>query len=332
MARLGAKSKLTASISPPSAIPKTLAVIVRMTRNIAILFGAGASYGAGSILPERPPLGNQLFLELQRLYPNSWGTITEDLKSAFLENFELGMKMIWDNYSHSVAPLMQNMSEYFIQFRPVNNASLYCELIKKLASIQKLESVSFTSLNYDIILELSLLNNGFNINYFSPESEVLKEIEVLKIHGSSNFMGTEIYGGKGISYGAGVTFNGGIKATLDSSEVIENYLVQSGIAPVMSLYMEGKPVNVSPQIIAGLQETYKIRCTEAKAIVVIGVRPIMADKHIWDTITSAKGVVYYVGSTADLSTLKEARKSVVHLGEYFNTSFNNIINCIYETN
>jgi hypothetical protein len=303
-----------------------------MTKSIAILFGAGASYGAGSILPERPPLGNQLFLELQRIYPNTWGVISGDLKDSFVENFELGMKNIWDDYSHSVPQLMQNMSEYFIQFRAVNNSSLYCELIKKIASMQRLESVSFTSLNYDIILELSLVHNGFYINYFSPESEVLQEVEVLKIHGSSNFMGTDIYGGKGISYGAGVTFNGGIKATLDSNEVIENYLVNSGIGPVMSLYMEGKPVNVSPKIIANLHDTYKKRLTEAKAIVIIGVKPILTDKHIWDTITKAKGVVYYVGATADFSILKTVRKSAIHLGEYFNTSFNNIINSIHEIN
>lgn len=301
-------------------------------KSIKILFGAGASYGAGSILPERPPLGNQLFNELQRIYPNTWGTIDGDLQALFIANFEVGMKEIWDKYSHSVSPLMQNMSEYFIQFRPINNTSLYCKLVDTLKSRGILELISFSSLNYDILLELALLNNGYTINYFYPESEGLNEVEVLKIHGSSNFIGTGIEGGKGISYGSGAIFNGGIKASLDSNEIIENFLVKSGIAPVMSLYMEGKPVNVSPQIIKDLQRTYQNRCIEAKAIIVIGVKPIAGDNHIWDCIRKCNATVHYVGSSSDFVFFKELGITANHLGEYFNTSFNEITNIIYENN
>lgn len=303
-----------------------------MKKKLLFLIGAGASYGAGSTLPERPPLGNQLFSELQRIYPNSWGTIVDDLKAEFISNFELGMKTLHDNYSHFVAPLMQNMSEYFIQFRPVNNASLYCKLIKALEFQNKLDCVSFTSLNYDIILELSIANSGNQINYFNPDSLITNEVEVLKIHGSSNFMTTGIEGTKGISYGTGVSFNGGIRATLDSNEVIENFLVKSGIGPAMSLYMEGKPVNVSPQVIQELQNTYRRRCQEAEAIIIIGVKPIKADKHIWNSIIESSCRVFYVGSKSDFSFFIESGKSAFHLGEYFNTSFNNLINTIYEIN
>jgi hypothetical protein len=303
-----------------------------MTKSIKILVGAGASYGAGSILPERPPLGNQLFLELQRIYPRTWGTIIGDLGDIFHDNFELGMKNIWDNFSHSISLLMQDMSEYFIQFRPLNNASLYCKLINDLKLKGILNSVSFTSLNYDIILELSLFANGYSVNYFQQGSEEPNEVEVLKIHGSSNFIGTGIEGGKGISYSSGAVFNGGIKASFDSSEVIENFLVKSGIAPVMSLYMEGKPVNVSPQILKDLQNTYQSRCSKAKTILIIGVKPIVEDKHIWDCMKESSANVYYVGSNTDFELFKELGISANHLGEYFNTSFKKITNVIYETN
>lgn len=303
-----------------------------MTKSIKVIFGAGASYGAGSILPERPPLGNQLFFELQRLFPQTWGTINGELKAAFLENFELGMKTIWESFSHSVAQLMQDMSLYFIQFRPVNNSSLYCKLVSDLGHKNVLNSVSFTTLNYDIILELSLLINGYSINYFHPNSENTDQIEVLKIHGSSNFIGTGAEGGKGISYGSGAVFNGGIKAPFDNNEIIETFLVKSGIAPVMSLYMEGKPVNVSPQILKDLQNTYKNRCLEAKTILIIGVKPVIQDEHIWECIKNSKANVYYVGSNTDFQSFTQLKVQAKHIGEYFNTSFKNITNLIYEAN
>lgn len=301
-------------------------------KRINILLGAGASYGAGAILPERPPLGNQLFIELQRIYSRSWGTIDGELKAKFLSNFELGMKFLWDNFSHFVAPLMQDMSEYFIQFRPVNNASLYCKLVQALKESNKLNSVSFTSLNYDILLELSLINNGIKVNYFDPDLDEPDVVEVLKIHGSSNFVGTGIQGGKGISYGSGVTFNGGIEATLDRNVIIENNLVKSGIGPVMSLYMEGKPVNVSPQIIQDIQKTYHKRCENSAITIVVGVKPLEADRHIWDSIINSLGDLYYVGADSDFAYFRKAGRFAVHLGEYFNLTYNKILNTIYETN
>lgn len=303
-----------------------------MTKSIKIIFGAGASFGAGSILPERPPLGNQLFLELQRLFPQTWGSIIGELKETFIENFELGMKIIWEKFSHSVAQLMQDMSVYFIQFRPVNNSSLYCKLVSTLRQNEALNSVSFTTLNYDIILELSLLFNGYSINYFYPDSENKNEVEVLKIHGSSNFIGTGVEGGKGVSYGSGAIFNGGIKASFDSSEIIETFLVKSGIAPVMSLYMEGKPVNVSPQILKTLQDTYKRRCLEANIVLIIGVKPVIQDQHIWECIKDCSAKIYYVGSIIDFNLLKQLEVNAKHIGEYFNTSFKKITNLLYETN
>lgn len=293
-------------------------------RRIILLIGAGASYGAGSILPERPPLGVQLFDELVRLFPNSWAQIPDDLQMIFKSNFENGMKIIWENYSTNVANLMLDMSEYFIQFRPVNNSSLYCKLASFLRFQENLESITFVSLNYDIILELSLVNNGFNINYFPTNKPNEKEISVLKIHGSSNFIATDVAGSKDISYGSGATFNGGIKASLDINEILENNLVKSGIAPVMSLYMEGKPINVSPNALKEIQKIYNFKASQSDIAFVIGVKPLKHDDHIWKPLINSICKIYYVGSISDFSFFKENNRDANHIGEYFNTSFTNI--------
>lgn len=57
-------------------------------RDIVFLFGAGASAGAGNILPERPPLGAELFSELLRLFPGSWGLVPQDIQNRLLADFE----------------------------------------------------------------------------------------------------------------------------------------------------------------------------------------------------------------------------------------------------
>ena len=42
-------------------------------RSVVILFGAGASYGAGNVLPYPPPLGRDLYDKLSDEFPATWG-------------------------------------------------------------------------------------------------------------------------------------------------------------------------------------------------------------------------------------------------------------------
>lgn len=48
--------------------------------SIIVLFGAGASYGAGSVLPSIPPLGSSLYQELSSMFPATWGSLPSSLK------------------------------------------------------------------------------------------------------------------------------------------------------------------------------------------------------------------------------------------------------------
>ena len=58
-----------------------------------ILFGAGASYGAGHIQPEAPPLGEGLYEALATHYPNEWCSQSQLEKWAdkFRDDFEQTM-------------------------------------------------------------------------------------------------------------------------------------------------------------------------------------------------------------------------------------------------
>lgn len=296
-------------------------------KNLHFLFGAGASFGAGSILPEKPPLGFQLFNELRSLYKSTWGSLPPKIDELFEENFEKGMKEIWESNSQSIAPLMQNMSEYFISFRPVNNSSLYCKLITELIKFGKIKNTSFSSLNYDIILEISLLTNNRKIDYFNNITDKNRN-EVLKIHGSSNFFAHGISAGKGVSYGSGVTFNTGIKASFDLNEILKQNLIFSGLAPVMSLYMEGKPVNIAPTVINEIINRFKKKINQAEKVFIIGVKPIIEDNHLWDCFSNFNGNIFYVGSKNDFKEFSKMKINANHLGEYFNSSFKKIIETI----
>ena len=110
-----------------------------------ILFGAGASFGAGYIIPEKPPLGNQLFNRLKDFFPASWGRLPQEIDVVFAAAFEKGMKIVYDHYSQVIAPLMKDLAVYLIQLRPYSYESLYDLLIKRLIKLGLLESFLFST-------------------------------------------------------------------------------------------------------------------------------------------------------------------------------------------
>ena len=117
-------------------------------RDLIFLFGAGASAGAGCVLPERPPLGTQLFPELRRLFPGSWGSLPSSIQGRLEIDFEDGMAMAAQQIGMAVASLMRDMAVYFVQFRPVERGSLYNRLVQYLRDRGLLDRTIFSTLNY----------------------------------------------------------------------------------------------------------------------------------------------------------------------------------------
>jgi hypothetical protein len=63
-------------------------------RDIVILFGAGASYGAGCVYPEPPPLGEKLYDALATAFPNEWGDGSQ--LGRFAANFRTDFEKAMD--------------------------------------------------------------------------------------------------------------------------------------------------------------------------------------------------------------------------------------------
>ena len=293
-------------------------------REIVFLFGAGASYGAGGILPENPPLGFQLYDDLEKIYPGSWGSLPSEFIDTFKTNFEDGMGLVYNNFGHTISQLMREMAIYFIQFRPYSGRSLYCKLIQSLKDYNLLQSVLFSTLNYECVFEYSLLEQNLDIDYFNNKNDA---IPIWKLHGSCNMFSESLQVGQGISYGTGIAFEGGIKASLDSNEVIEECLVKSGLAPVMCLFMKGKPLQVSPNSIKYIQEEWAKQVLNAKAIFCIGVNPLPEDSHIWDYLSETKATLYFIGDEKNFDEWNSNNRESesIFISNYFHTGFKQLL-------
>jgi hypothetical protein len=290
-------------------------------KSIVFLFGAGASYGAGGTLPEQPPLGFQLYSILENIYPGSWGAFPIDIKDIFRWDFEQGMQFIYDNYAALIPQLMREMAIYFIQFRPYRNSTLYCRLISDLNDSGLLGTTLFSTLNYECVLEFSLLEQGHMISYFAEGNGT--SIPVWKLHGSCNMFSHEVQAGQDISYGTGIVWEGGVQAFLDANKVIQHCLIETALAPVMCLYMRGKLLSVSPSAIRQLQRDWVERVKTASAIVCIGVRPLPEDTHIWEPLGTTNARFYFIGDRGALEAWCESsrRDNTEYLGDRFNMAY-----------
>ncbi len=76
------------------------------------------------------------------------------------------MRLIHEQFGSYIPILMRDMAIYFIQFRPHNKATLYCKLIQDIQKIGLVDKSLFSTLNYECLLEYSLLEHGLPITYF----------------------------------------------------------------------------------------------------------------------------------------------------------------------
>ncbi|MHA1228213.1 MAG: hypothetical protein ACTSR2_14155 [Candidatus Hodarchaeales archaeon] len=295
-------------------------------KDIVFLFGAGASFGAGGILPENPPLGSQLYKELERIYPSSWGSFDPNCKKYFYTNFETGMDILYNRYSTMIPELMQQMAIYLIQFRPYQKGStLYCKLIRTIRDSGIMERVLFSSLNYDCVLEFSLVLQRYGISYFDEGRQ--NTVPVWKLHGSSNMFCKNINMTRGVSYSKGVIIEGGVQAFLDIGTVVENCIGNSGLSPVMCLYMRGKPLQISPSVIVSVQKKWQELISQSSKIFLIGINPLADDHHIWEPLRETSSPLYIIGSEDKYEQWanKYRKENFEFLSQRFNTGFNKIM-------
>lgn len=258
-----------------------------------VLFGAGASAGLQNIIPNNPPLGSQLYSQLQITFPHSWGQIPSNIDDRFREHFEEGMGEIWEHYSTSVPRLMREMAVYFLQFQPfVGAENLYQQFI--LRNIQKTNRhLIFSSLNYDLLLELSISSVDNSIEYFVEQSSN-NSIPVWKLHGSANFIPHGIQATGGIQFTRGINFETSLRYC-SPNEAKQFCQSNTALYPAMCLFMNSKPTQIAHNFITEQQKKWAQIILNANKVLIIGVNPYLEDNHIWKSLTQTDANIGFIG-------------------------------------
>ena len=270
-----------------------------MVENV-VLVGAGASFGSGGVHPTNPPLGNDLFTQLESQFPYLWGSLPDRVRDEFLDDFEDGMVLLSEFNSTLHAPLYQAMGAYFAQFS-LGEDNHYTTLIDGLHnSITSGETV-FASLNYDLLLEQAIVDAGTGLN---PLPENLGNPgTVIKPHGSCNFL-PEALKAVNFAFTGDVAFDSTLEV-VSRKEVIEYYQSNRALYPAMALYRPDKRIQLSPSVIEGFQELYQEAVTEASTIGIIGAAFHPQDNHIWDPLTSSDATIHYIGGESSFDRWQE---------------------------
>lgn len=276
-----------------------------------VLFGAGASHGPPSIIPSQPPLGSDLYQSLAAMFPHSWGSMPSELETEFIHDFETGMAQLWESGSHAIPNLMQHMAIFFAQYNiEASGTDSYSALLEQLANEGKLANTIFSTLNYECLLEIAASTSGRAVNYKSEYTPSEEALTIWKLHGSCNFLpGEAIKATRGVSYSSGVSMNIGVRE-VNPSEVAPYLTSNTALYPVMSIYTEGKPVQISRNVIESLQNSWKVAVDSAEAVAVVGVHPNIIDEHIWVPLASTNASVSLIGNDEAINQwIREARGS-----------------------
>jgi hypothetical protein len=285
-----------------------------MRERTVVLAGAGASYGAGRIQPNPPPLGAGLYDALALKFPKDWGpeSYLNQFADGFRKDFE---KTMWNELcswkpSLTILELYRQMAEYFGEFSlDQPGYDLYSRLIDLLSARDLLTSATFGSLNYECLLEQALSHSG-------------NRTAVLKPHGSCNYLSVDLDEWKHMLTS--------LSSHLECDyQVIDPAIMQSVLPtrfsdrqhaffPIMSLYTMFKDSILGSARIQEIRNEWQERVSEASKIVIIGVRPNPEDHHVWDPIIanpSARG--FYIGSRSQLEAWPEASAKLRFVEETF---------------
>lgn len=300
---------------------------------ITFLLGAGASYGVGHTLPTSPPLGNTLYDALAREYPNNWGPnsmIGRKYADGLRTNFE---ETFTNEVSRSIPAIdvlewFCDVARFFAKFSPDGTGDdLYTRLLAFLKSRDILATATFASLNYDCLFELAALGLGLNVNYFARDDDP-SALQVLKLHGSSNFITDELsewrphltMPGSFLGCRLNVLSPRNLQKVLEGKfrESIHNYYFY----PILSLYAVGKNTHLAPEKIQEFRNAWSQEAAQATHLAIGGVRFNSHDHHITNSVKETHAqTILYVGSREDFAAWHTLNSNCQHLGERFEESF-----------
>jgi hypothetical protein len=307
---------------------------------IAVLFGAGASFGYTPTPHKNPPLGRDLFRHLNAS-PSCPAWQHPDVEALFNThpgNFETPMAEIAGTQFLAQVPPMAGrpsieeltfqLCRYLERFDIDWGApNFYSALLVHLIAQGRIHQTLLCSLNYECLLERSLLRDVHRMvyamptaNYFSrapialAPSFPLSFPTVLKIHGSINFLPPlSMSGGRGLGGPEnlpGVSMIGPIQTTSDFAQLRREYdACSTWLHPSICHYAAGKPPIGNRQV-KDLAQHWEGWVRDCDSVIVIGANADVSDPHIWDPLIKSRAHIYYVGND---SRLLERQRERYHL-------------------
>ncbi|HEC1648484.1 hypothetical protein ACSMDF_03600 [Yersinia enterocolitica] len=258
-----------------------------------VLLGAGASHGSEHVDPHLPPLGNKLFHALAE-YDGVAASLPKYLRDKFTLNFENGMAEFYEYAHGDIMGFQRELARYLANFSPCEG-NIYIELIKALKS----QRVIYSSLNYDLLFELSVVKLGLEYSYDSTFREGC--VRILKIHGSSNFwpdIPTGTLKGCKVFMSDRADIQASIRS-LDQIETLKKCRLEDSVAPAMAMFAVGKAVKISPDFVEDQYLLWKEQVKKTSKVFIIGVGVHEVDEHIWGVLGSSKAQIHYFGFPSD---------------------------------
>lgn len=282
-----------------------------------ILLGAGASFGSE---PDKerhrtPPLGTGLFSELCELGKVA-ASIPDDLKAVFSQDFETGMAAFYDRSNEKLQSFHRELASYLGGFTPSTD-NYYLKLIRLFEG----RDVIFGSLNYDMMLEESVFKLGLCVTYGNKKSDGF--VRILKPHGSMNFWPVSPHQMfQNCVFGDLQTAYNGPAQALSRLDALFRCGKDTSLSPAISMYAKGKKVSVCTRIVSNQQTAFTEVCGRASKIIIMGVKVVPEDEHIWRPIMKARCNITYFGSLQDEKDLNalvklSGRKNVKFVEGFF---------------
>jgi len=304
-----------------------------MTYSRLVLFGAGASSGSPSITPSSPPLGSELFGVLVKTFPATWGEVSQDIRSKFDRHFETGMATLLGTYPAGLSMaqagipsphiLMQDIAQLFLSYSLAPTLDdLYTKFLAALRSSSKEADTCLATLNYENLLEQSMVN-------------LKLRPRVLRLHGGCQLWiknNTRIFGGPDRAIGRNMRI---VASRIRHLSVISMKkklgISRQAMYPCMALYAPGKPAQVGQYYLWRIQDRFANRVLTANSLAIVGVRPWLKDDHVWTPILRTSATVYYIGGEADFDDLRRHRGSsrqTIHIATRFDEGLGKLVDAM----
>jgi len=307
---------------------------------IAFLFGAGASFAVGSeghVLPAGPPLTNGedgLYHCLAKEFPVEWGPTSGPGRYAaeFRTDFEAAYTtrvLRPSHLSQSLSSVEQQLplARFFAQFAlSRGGVDLYSKLLAGIRDLGLLDVTTFGSLNYDSLFEQAAEHLGLPLEWLleaaasrlqarPPVAPLSQSVRVAKLHGSSNFL---IKSDQRLR--AMLTSATAIEARIDPrspaelarNDVAARVFSPDGYFAIMSQVSPNKEHLLSPATILQIRQIWAEAVRQAAVVVVIGVRPLARDKHVWNPLQATSPLRFYIGEKSHFGIWSAANNTAWH--------------------